>query len=144
MDISYDIMRTPPVASCTLAKRIESQKWEHENIMLKSFKFNNGNTKSKAITSIWSLQLTLIKFVYYSTVVVFCSVWRCFSLLACRYNTFTCHKQICFCRLGFERYFAHHQYDVETRISWKVASLNSFVHDLVNLLYCEHWTEKLK
>ena len=29
-------------------------------------------------------------------------------------------------------------------ISWNVASLNILVHDVINLLYYEHWTDKQK
>ena len=45
------------------------------------------------------------------------------------------HEQVCLMRLRFERYFSHHR-DGRS-ISRNVASLNTLVHDVINLLYYE-------
>ena len=54
---------------------------------------------------------------------------------------FTRHEQVCLMRLRFERYFSHQWPDDGRSISRNVASLNILVHDVINLLYYEHWTE---
>ena len=46
-------------------------------------------------------------------------------------------------RLRFERYFSHHPDDGRS-ISWNLAYLNILVHDVINLLYYEYWTDKQK
>ena len=50
------------------------------------------------------------------------------------------HEQLCLMRLRFERYLSHHR----RSISRNGASLNILVHDVMNLLYYEHWTDKHK
>ena len=46
--------------------------------------------------------------------------------------------------LRFDKYFSHHRADDGRSISWNVAQLNILVHNVINLLYYEHWTEKQK
>ena len=71
------------------------------------------------------------------------------SLLMCPFSgePFNCdtislsrHEQVCLMRLRFERYFSHDG----RSISRNIASLNILVHDVINLLYYEHWTDKRK
>ena len=50
------------------------------------------------------------------------------------------HEQICLVRLCFEIYFSH--YHDGRSISRNVAALEILVHDVINLLYYEHWTDK--
>ena len=58
-----------------------------------------------------------------------------------QYNTISLssHEQICLSRLRFDRYFYNHPI-----IFWNVAYLNILVHDVINLLYYEYWTDKQK
>ena len=53
----------------------------------------------------------------------------------------SCHEQVCLLRLRFQKYFSH-QPDDGRSISQSVASLNMLAHDMINLLYYEHWTDK--
>ena len=53
----------------------------------------------------------------------------------------SCHEQVCLSVLRFERYFPHHD---GRSISRNVAHLNILVHDMINLLYYEYWTDKQK
>ena len=52
----------------------------------------------------------------------------------------SCHEQVCLSGLRFERYFSHHR---EKYLS-KRSPLKHIVHDLINLLYYECWTDKQK
>ena len=48
-------------------------------------------------------------------------------------------------RLRFERHFFHQYADLlKFIISRNVATLNILDHDVITLLYCEHWTDKQK
>ena len=51
--------------------------------------------------------------------------------------------EVCLSWLCFERYFSHHRDDGRS-ISRNVANLNILVHDMINLLYYEYWTDKQK
>ena len=50
-------------------------------------------------------------------------------------------QQVCLMRLYFERYFSH---DFGGIISPILASLNTLAHDVINVLYYEHWTDEQK
>ena len=54
------------------------------------------------------------------------------------------HEQVCLMRLRFEKYFSYHWADDGRSISRNAVSLNILVHDMINLLHYEHWTDKQK
>ena len=64
------------------------------------------------------------------------------TLKAKIYNTINLsrHEQVCLSRLRFERYFSDHG----RNISRNVAYLSIHVHDVMNVLYYEYWTDKQK
>ena len=47
-------------------------------------------------------------------------------------------------RLRFDIYFSHHSSDDGRSISRNVDSLNTFVHNMIILLYYERWAERWK
>ena len=51
----------------------------------------------------------------------------------------SCHEQVCLMSLHFAKYWRYWR-----SISQNWASLNIFVHDVLDLLYYEHWTDKRK
>ena len=54
------------------------------------------------------------------------------------------HEQVCLMRLRFEKYFSYHWADDGRSISRNAVSLNILVHDMINLLHYEQWTDKQK
>ena len=64
-------------------------------------------------------------------------------LLLC-YNKFITSWTICLSGLRFKWYFSHQWPDDGRSISRSVAHLNILVHDVINLLYYEYWTDKQK
>ena len=83
-----------------------------------------------------NLYLQLHEIFFIIVLVSFIFVW---------YNYYTislsCHEQVCFSGLRFERFFSHHR---GRSISRNVAHLNVLVQDMINLLYYEYWTDKQK
>ena len=51
------------------------------------------------------------------------------------------HEQVCLMRYRFERCFSLHRVDDGRSISRNVSSFNILVHDVINLLYYEYWTD---
>ena len=71
-------------------------------------------------------------------------IFNCVNILEGHsyYNTISLsrHEQVCLNGLRFERY----RHDDGRSISGNVVHLNILVHDVINLLYYQYWTDKQK